>query len=112
VKAAGITHEPASQSAAITQSIYGVEGQGYDRNANYSCGRDDGECGLFSLLGIPLIKGRFFSPSDRVERDKDPMIVIINLTMANQYFGGNDPIGAGFRQVTLTQPLRGKTDRG
>jgi putative ABC transport system permease protein len=47
----------------------------------------------FRSLGIPLVKGRFFSPSDRVEGDKDPMIVIINETMARQYFGGKDPIG-------------------
>jgi predicted permease len=47
----------------------------------------------FRALQIPLIKGRFFSPSDRVEGEKDPMIVIINETMAKQYFGGKDPVG-------------------
>src|ERR1051326_4745737 len=47
----------------------------------------------FRALGIPLIKGRFFSPSDRVEGEKDPMIVIINETLAKHYFGGKDPIG-------------------
>src|SRR5262249_10558585 len=47
----------------------------------------------FRSLGIPPMKGRFFSLADRVERDKDPMIVIINQTMAKQYFGDKDPVG-------------------
>jgi putative ABC transport system permease protein len=47
----------------------------------------------FRALGIPLLKGRFFSPSDRVEGEKDPMLVIINETMAKLYFKGRDPIG-------------------
>jgi hypothetical protein len=49
----------------------------------------------FRALGIPLLKGRFFSPSDRVEGDKNPMIVIINETMAKHYFNGKDPISVG-----------------
>ena len=43
--------------------------------------------------GFRSVKGRFFSPSDKVEGEKDPMIVIINETMAKQYFGDKDPIG-------------------
>ena len=50
--------------------------------------------GYFKAIGIPLIKGRFFSSSDKVDGEKDPMLVIINETMAKQYFHGKDPIGS------------------
>ena len=44
----------------------------------------------FQTLGIPLIRGRFFTPTDR---EKSTRVVIINKTLANRYFHGQDPIG-------------------
>jgi putative ABC transport system permease protein len=44
----------------------------------------------FSALGAPLLRGRFFSERDD---DKAPDVVIINDTLAKQYFAGVDPIG-------------------
>src|SRR5262249_32919231 len=46
--------------------------------------------GYFSALGIPLIAGRFFTEADK--RD-DPQVVIINRTMAEKYWPGENPIG-------------------
>jgi putative ABC transport system permease protein len=72
-----------------------VEGQGYDRHRQLQLAEEmTVSPDYFRALGIPLLKGRLFSRSDRVEREKDPMIVIINQTMAKQYFGGKDPIGS------------------
>jgi putative ABC transport system permease protein len=93
VKAAGITMSLPPNLLAITNP-FTVEGQAYDRNHPLQLAEEmTVSPGYFRSLGIPLVKGRFFSPSDKVESIKDPMIVIINETMAKQYFGSKDPIG-------------------
>jgi putative ABC transport system permease protein len=93
VKTAGITMSLPPNLLAITNP-FTVEGQGYDRNRQLQLAEEmTVSPDYFRSLGIPLMKGRFFSPSDKVENDKDPMIVIINETMAKQYFGSKDPIG-------------------
>lgn len=71
-----------------------VEGQGYDRNRALQLAEEvPVSPDYFRSLGIPLIAGRFFSPSDRVEDEHDPMLVIINETMAKRYFPNQDPVG-------------------
>src|SRR5215831_1055496 len=93
VRAVGITMSLPPNLLEITNP-FTVEGQGYDRQRKLQLAEEMAVSpDYFRALGIPLIKGRFFSPSERVEREKDPMIVIINETMAKQYFGGKDPIG-------------------
>jgi predicted permease len=44
----------------------------------------------FSAAGIPLLKGRPFSTTDRVGGG---LVVIINQALANRFFPGEDPIG-------------------
>ena len=44
----------------------------------------------FSTMGISIRKGRDFSPRDDF---KAPGVVLINETLAQQYFAGEDPIG-------------------
>jgi putative ABC transport system permease protein len=46
--------------------------------------------GYFSALRIPLLKGRFFTSDDRLDRAKK--VVISNL-LARQYFPGENPVG-------------------
>jgi predicted permease len=46
--------------------------------------------GYFSALQIPLIKGRFFTGDDRLDRSKK---VIVSNTLAREYFPGEDPVG-------------------
>jgi putative ABC transport system permease protein len=93
VKAAGITMSLPPNLLAITNP-FTVEGQGYDRNRQLQLAEEMAVSpNYFRSLGIPLVKGRFFSPSDKVDNEKDPMIVIINETMAKQFFGNKDPIG-------------------
>ncbi|HKR85627.1 MAG TPA: ABC transporter permease, partial [Terriglobales bacterium] len=93
VSAVGITMSLPPNLLLITNPFL-VEGQGYDRHRQAQLAEEMlVSPDYFRALGIPLMKGRFFSASDKVEGNKDPMLVIINETMAKQYFGGRDPIG-------------------
>jgi putative ABC transport system permease protein len=51
----------------------------------------------FRALGVPLIKGRFFTPSDTAQA---PGVVIVNETLARRQWPGDDPVGR-----TLTSPI-------
>lgn len=44
----------------------------------------------FDVLNIPLVRGRFFTESDRLDT---PLVAIVNQTMARQLWQGRDPIG-------------------
>ena len=44
----------------------------------------------FQTLGIPLIRGRFFNDTDT---QKSTRVVIVNKTLAERYFHGQDPVG-------------------
>lgn len=46
--------------------------------------------GYFETLGIPLLQGRSFLPSDVAG---EPLVAIVDESMARRYFGGRDPIG-------------------
>lgn len=50
--------------------------------------------GFFETLGIPVKRGRAFTPSDD---GSAPPVVVLNEAAARRYFGAKDPIG---RQVT------------
>jgi len=46
--------------------------------------------GYFDTIGLPLVRGRFFSEND-VEAARD--VVVINEAFSRQYFPGEDPLG-------------------
>jgi predicted permease len=46
--------------------------------------------GLVDALGIPMIRGRFFTDGDT---PSSPPVVVINQAFANKYLPGRDPIG-------------------
>ena len=46
--------------------------------------------GYFSAMGIPILRGRFFSDDERLENDKS---VIVNQELVRQYFPDEDPLG-------------------
>lgn len=50
--------------------------------------------GLFETLGIPLIRGRLLDETDRTGA---PLAVVIDETMAERYWPGEDPIGKKIR---------------
>ena len=48
---------------------------------------------FLEAMGIPLLAGRTFKPSDD---DKAPKVVVVNQTFANKYFPDENPIGKRF----------------
>ena len=46
--------------------------------------------GYLDTLGVPLIRGRFISPSDT---ETTPFVVVINQAAVHQYFPDGDPLG-------------------
>jgi putative ABC transport system permease protein len=44
----------------------------------------------FTALGVPLLRGRFFTDADKAG---SPQVLIINEAMARRFFPGEDPIG-------------------
>jgi putative ABC transport system permease protein len=53
----------------------------------------------FKTMGIPLLRGRVFTQTDG---EKAPGVVVINQTLARQFFDGGDPLGQ-IVQVRLNQ---------
>jgi len=54
--------------------------------------------GYFQALGIPLRRGRWFTPRD--DRGAPP-VVLINETLARRMFGGADPVGETTTRGTI-----------
>jgi len=46
--------------------------------------------GYFATIGMPIVAGRDFTPADR---DGTPRVVIVNQSLAREYFGNDSPIG-------------------
>lgn len=56
----------------------------------------------FSVMGIPLLRGRLFTESDS---PSSPAVALITETLAKRYFPGENPLG---RQLIFGFPLDGK----
>jgi predicted permease len=57
--------------------------------------------GYFEAMGLTLMRGRFISAADREDA---PLAVVINETMANRYWPGEDAIGKRFMMGTDPKP--------
>ena len=57
---------------------------------------------VFDVLGIPLLKGRGFTAQDSREA---PAVIVIDQTMADEYWPDEDPIG---KQLTLVDSSTGE----
>jgi putative ABC transport system permease protein len=54
--------------------------------------------GYFEAIGLPLVAGRGFEPSDDA---KAPPVAIVNAALAREFFPGEDPIG---RRISFQRP--------
>ncbi|HWC16293.1 MAG TPA: ABC transporter permease, partial [Terriglobales bacterium] len=92
---------PGIESAAVTLSLppnrlaltnpFTVEGQPYDPKRPLPLAEEmTVSSSYFKTLGIPLLAGRVFNDADRVGGHP---LLIINKSMADLYFRGQDPVG-------------------
>jgi putative ABC transport system permease protein len=95
-----ISTSPGVKAVGVTQSLpiqgdyllgFNIQGRppdppGQDKSTNYYAVSP----GYFEAMGIPLLKGRLFTEQDN---QTAPPVVLINETMAKQYFPDEDPIG-------------------
>jgi predicted permease len=95
VKSAGITSE-LFLTGSPTQVIT-TEGDSRLVGERKQMRSDELSDGLFTAVGTPLLKGRFFSDGDG--RPDSPPVVIINDAMARQVWPGQDPVGRRFKLV-------------
>ncbi|HVG21095.1 MAG TPA: ABC transporter permease, partial [Blastocatellia bacterium] len=70
-----------------------VEGYQAQENEDMNVAQNWVGPGYFSTMGIPIIAGREFAPSDAAG---GPKVGIINATMARRFFADRDPIGQRF----------------
>ena len=63
----------------------------------------------FSAMGIPLLRGRFFTPSDKADA---PLVVIVNHRLAEHAWPGQNPVGKRFHLGTQTMQMPWATVAG
>jgi predicted permease len=102
---------PGVQSEALTENVPlgedGFDGVAFvperfqmprDRE-NFSSTLDTVDEGYFETLGIPILRGRGFLPSDTAEA---PRVAIVNEQFARHYWPGADPVGKHIRLDSAT----------
>lgn len=77
-------------------SGFSVEGRGQEFSDKTTARFHGASVDYFRALGIPLVRGRFFTERDTV---KSPQVIVINQAMAQRYWPGEDPIG---KRITFT----------
>jgi putative ABC transport system permease protein len=94
----GVTAVGATNFLPLGSSATGfivVEGQAdVGAGAGYRVVSDD----YFRAMGIPLLRGRFFGPSDDSGTTR---VTLVNRAMAEQFWPGQDPIGKRFKAKSM-----------
>lgn len=95
--AAGITNLlPAN--GVISNVTFVVDGYSAPTGGNMNLASASEVLGnAFQALGIPILKGRFFTPDDR---HGSQLVIIVNHKFAEHYWPGQDPIGKRIRSGT------------
>ncbi|HET7566241.1 MAG TPA: ABC transporter permease [Gemmatimonadaceae bacterium] len=72
---------------------------GSENEARFDATSED----YFTALGIPIRRGRAFTPQDR---DGAPLVAIVSESLAREYWPGESPIGQRIRLDSRTGPWR------
>jgi putative ABC transport system permease protein len=78
-----------------------IEGRPSSREENPNTDFQSATPGYFAAMGIQLVGGRLFTHADH---ENAPMVVVINDTMAQRYWPGEDPLGKRFHLSTAEVP--------
>jgi predicted permease len=78
-------------NSSSTTEIPGYQ-PGPDENMSILCGRAGAD--YFQAMGIPVLKGRGFTTTDRSDGDRT---IVVNEAFASKYLRGRDPLGIELR---------------
>jgi predicted permease len=103
---------PGVKSAALTGALpmgpggegVGVIPEGYQMPAgkeHFPVGMDVASDGYFETLGVQLVRGRGFQPSDTAD---SPKVAVVNEQFAKQYWPDSDALGKRFRVDNASAP--------
>lgn len=96
VIAVGVGHLPVSDNGPVTLiRMPGIPFHGEHNEVGYRATSPD----FFRTIDTTLLKGRFFSENDDFDR---PPVVIINKSLADKYFPGQDPLGKRIGNIDLS----------
>jgi len=96
---------PGVRSAALAaDEVFGgawivslwVDGHTYQPREDQSVAFNEVGTGFFETVGIPLLVGRGFLPSDHSGK---PPVAVVSRAFARKYFGAGNAIGRGFRDT-------------
>ncbi|HEY7113901.1 MAG TPA: ABC transporter permease [Thermoanaerobaculia bacterium] len=100
---------PGVESAALATAVpfganrfvgsFTIEGRDPDRSGTGSAELSSVTVGYFDTMGIPLERGRAFTPQDA---EASEPIAIASASLARRYFADEDPIGRRVRLATRT----------
>jgi len=84
------------------EQLFWLEGQPKPTNENDMNWAIDYivEPGYLKAMGIPLQRGRFFSPEDN---ERSPLVVVVDEVFAQKYFPGQNPVGKRIHINRFTQ---------
>jgi putative ABC transport system permease protein len=98
-----VAHMRTSPGVTSASAVFGLPFSGNDLSVSFdpddrkipdadqpSATFNIAEPGYFQTMGIPLLKGRDFTPQDNLQSTP---VVIINDALARQFFPGADPVG-------------------
>src|SRR5437764_505713 len=83
------------------QFLFTVEGRDVQSDHSSVVERSSVSPGYFHLLGIPLLRGRWFNELDN---DNVPQVAVINQAMAETYWPNEDPLGKRFKAAKAAAP--------
>jgi predicted permease len=112
----GLNSAPGVRSASLAQGGFRsglsrtccivVEGYEHRLDEDREIQTIRGTPGYFQTMGLSLLFGRDFSPSDVSPPRESPKVAVINETMASYYFGQSNPLGRRFGWGDLGQPVK------
>src|SRR5881392_2138007 len=83
------------------QFLFTVEGRDAQSDHSSVVERSSVSPDYFHLLGIPLLRGRWFNELDN---DNAPQVAVINQAMAQSYWPNEDPLGKRFKAAKAGAP--------
>jgi putative ABC transport system permease protein len=101
----GVTDAGAVRILPLSRSIgdwsITIEGRPFDPVENPNADFQAVTPGYFSAMGVAMVRGRAISD---VDHENAPLSAVINETMAERYWPGEDALGRRFRMGTGDQP--------